>query len=64
MHLHSDPLVLELLQPSCDRRGGVGEGDKSPSARALLVMEAAGWEATERATGAGLLYRKRGEPQG
>lgn len=63
-YLHSDPLAPGLLQP--ERVGGVGreEQDKDPSAQAVLVMEAPGWEATEPAAGAGLTYRKGGEPQG
>lgn len=40
------------------------QGDKGPWAQAVLVTEAAGWEAAERAAGSGLPYRKRGEPRG
>lgn len=58
------PLSQNFRSPPVVGGVGVDGGDKIPSARAVLVTEAPGWAATEPATGAGLPYRKRGEPQG
>ena len=39
-------------------------GRQKPFGQTVLVTEAPSSEATEQAAGAGLLHRKRGEPQG